>query len=328
MTYKDNFIDKANKKFNFKFNYSNFEYINAKTKSVIICPEHGNFYQSPDKHLNSIHACLDCEKKYKIRVDKTGISLKNSRIPKEEYTKRFYTKFSNELYTLNLDNYEGLCGQSLSGVCKIHGDFVFNPRRIRGVKSPCILCSNKSRKETKTNSYSEILKPLKKKHNNRYIYSEENETIYINKRSKIKIICPEHGEYTKSAQKHLLGQGCFECKMIESIKSGNYLGGYSEIYFENNPDKKTELGTLYYIKIGNLYKIGITTNLNKRLRSLKSASKKTVDIVLSKECGLLEAFIVEQSILKENIENRTYRKWSTELFDTDILENIKIHFEE
>lgn len=41
MKYK--FIEKSNLKHNFKYDYSLVEYINSKTKVVIICPTHGNF---------------------------------------------------------------------------------------------------------------------------------------------------------------------------------------------------------------------------------------------------------------------------------------------
>ena len=195
------------------------------------------------------------------------------------------------------------------------------------LKTPCISCSNNLRKETITSSYNESINQLNKKYNNRYIYPDENEQTNITKRSKINIICPEHGEYVKSVQKHLSGQICFQCKITESIKLGNYLGGYSEKYFENNPEKKTEMGIVYYIKVGNLYKIGITTNINQRIRSIKSESKKSVNIVLVKNCNMQHAFNIEQNILKENYSYRTYRKWSTELFEIDIFEKIKNYFE-
>ncbi len=46
------FIDKSNKIHDNKYNYSKFEYVNAKTPSLIICPikDHGEFVQKPDHH--------------------------------------------------------------------------------------------------------------------------------------------------------------------------------------------------------------------------------------------------------------------------------------
>jgi hypothetical protein len=62
---KDKFIEKANKRFNFKFDYSKVHYVNAKTKVTIICPEHGEFEQTPDKHLQTKYGCTLCANKYK-----------------------------------------------------------------------------------------------------------------------------------------------------------------------------------------------------------------------------------------------------------------------
>ncbi|MCK5539081.1 MAG: hypothetical protein KAI79_19825, partial [Bacteroidales bacterium] len=54
------FTIKADKKYNYKFDYSKFTYVNAKVKSTIICPIHGEFQQNPDKHLSGKYGCLKC----------------------------------------------------------------------------------------------------------------------------------------------------------------------------------------------------------------------------------------------------------------------------
>ena len=46
------FIEKAKKIHGDKYNYSSVKYINNKTKVNIICPIHGEFEQTPDKHTN------------------------------------------------------------------------------------------------------------------------------------------------------------------------------------------------------------------------------------------------------------------------------------
>lgn len=53
------FINKANLIHNFKYNYSKTEYINTKSKIIIICPEHGEFLQYPSHHLREI-GCQKC----------------------------------------------------------------------------------------------------------------------------------------------------------------------------------------------------------------------------------------------------------------------------
>lgn len=54
------FIDKANKKHNFKYTYKNAIYKNAHTKLLITCPEHGDFLQTPNDHLSGC-GCPECK---------------------------------------------------------------------------------------------------------------------------------------------------------------------------------------------------------------------------------------------------------------------------
>ena len=46
------------------------------------------------------------------------------------------------------------------------------------------------------------------RHHNYYDYSKVN---YINNKSKVEIICPEHGSFSKIALNHLRGSGCVKC---------------------------------------------------------------------------------------------------------------------
>ena len=49
---KEEFIKRAREKHGDKFDYSKVNYINSRTKVCIICPKHGEFYQTPHSHLN------------------------------------------------------------------------------------------------------------------------------------------------------------------------------------------------------------------------------------------------------------------------------------
>ncbi len=42
-----------------KYDYSKFEYLNNRTKSIIICKEHGEFKQSSKEHLRK-RGCRKC----------------------------------------------------------------------------------------------------------------------------------------------------------------------------------------------------------------------------------------------------------------------------
>ena len=55
----EEFIEKAKEIHGDKYDYSKVEYINTKTKVCIICPEHGEFWQTPGSHLNG-SGCPEC----------------------------------------------------------------------------------------------------------------------------------------------------------------------------------------------------------------------------------------------------------------------------
>ena len=83
------FIEKAIKINGIKFNYSKVEYVGSHTKVCIICPEHGEFYQSPTNHLSG-NGCLKCTWKYKrgkyrltTLIDESGdLNLNDTYFPK------------------------------------------------------------------------------------------------------------------------------------------------------------------------------------------------------------------------------------------------------
>jgi len=61
--YRSNTVDFINKSMaihNREFDYSLVEYINARTKVIIICPKHGPFEVTPDNHISKKSGCPHC----------------------------------------------------------------------------------------------------------------------------------------------------------------------------------------------------------------------------------------------------------------------------
>ena len=65
------------------------------------------------------------------------------------------------------------------------------------------------KKSTKLKTTEQFIIDAKKIHNNKYDYSLVD---YINNKSKVKIICPTHGEFEQIPYSHLRGSGCPKCK--------------------------------------------------------------------------------------------------------------------
>ena len=54
------FIKRANKMHGNKYDYSKVEYVNNRKHVIIICKKHGEFYQTPDIHINHNCGCPNC----------------------------------------------------------------------------------------------------------------------------------------------------------------------------------------------------------------------------------------------------------------------------
>jgi hypothetical protein len=324
------FIEKSVKLHGDRYSYINVNYVNAKKKVKIMCQEHGEFEQTPDKHLNTIHCCPVCN----LNRKKKAINNVRGKKPIESYETfliKLYNKFPEVSIKL-VDNWSGITKTNVIVNCEIHGEKTVNCEHLISSLRvySCSNCASENRTKNKCHDKCSIVTELKTKCGDyEYIFPVD----YKTKRDKIKVICPIHGEFNRSVQKLLSGQYCSRCRVDKLIDSKVLVGGYNEDLFNNNPKLKDKSAILYFLKINNgeLFKIGITTNVSpkKRISVLKNKSKqfiKTCDIIATKELTLYEAYTLEQIILEENKNFRVKRRWSTELFNKDISCNVLQYF--
>ena len=90
------FIEKAKKIHGDKYDYSKVNYVNAQTKVCIICPVHGEFWQTAGSHLCN-HGCPECANdkmrlKYINFVNKANIKHNN------RYSYPIFTYTNNHQY--------------------------------------------------------------------------------------------------------------------------------------------------------------------------------------------------------------------------------------
>lgn len=110
---KEQFVIKANNKFDNKFNYDKFEYVNNHTKGLITCPEHGDILISPVIHLKSPTGCPHCSNKaFGDRTRRTN----------EEIIQILNDKRGGEGFTFEKVDYTSHdCNITIT--CPKHGDF-------------------------------------------------------------------------------------------------------------------------------------------------------------------------------------------------------------
>lgn len=203
----EEFINKAKEIHNDKYDYSKVEYKNNKTKVCIICHEkdifgneHGEFWQNPHHHLKG-HGCPKC---------KTKVVSKLKRLTKEEFSQKCINIYGN-IYDYSKVNYINTYTPVIL-TCNKHGDFNKKPIYILQGHG-CPKCSMEHYRKVKTNTNNDFIERANLIHNCKYDYSK---TQYIDSKSKVCIICPEHGEFWQSADKHLIGQGCPKCSILTS----------------------------------------------------------------------------------------------------------------
>ena len=133
MTLKNSiFIEKAKQIHNYKYDYSKVNYVNSRTKVCIICPTHGEFWQTPHNHLKG-YGCAECgkEKSHLSKMTTEDFIVKSKEIHgnKYDYSKAYYKT----------------CDTKVCIICPEHGEFWQTPsNHING--SGCPKCANEKRK--------------------------------------------------------------------------------------------------------------------------------------------------------------------------------------
>lgn len=311
MTSTPEFIRRATDKFGDRFDYSGVMYSAAKGLVSIKCPEHGVFLQSPQDHLRSKHGCPSCGERGK-RTKRSHSPAKSHTSP-ENYLSRLSLP---DGYRIDMSRYVGITQGVVGVFCPIHGLTWEPPRSILIRSYPCAQCGRR-KAHPRTKSFEDFVREARSIYGDRYEYQGSE---YLDRKSTLGINCRAHGVFFKTAQKHLSGQGCPVCKHVEGVLDGKFPGGYSERFFREHPEVVDTPATLYYARVGRRYKIGITArDVNRRLASIQSRSKQLTTLVKSWSLPLREAYREEQRILAFHSKNRIARRWSTEVFDSDVL---------
>lgn len=217
----EEFIKKARAIYGNLYDYSKVDYKGNKEKVCIICPEHGEFWMSPNNHLRG-HRCPKCY----------GTPKKST----EEFIRQAQEVHGNRYDYSKLDykgNKEKVCI-----ICPEHGEFWLNPNsHINGVGCP--VCNGHQKITERV-----FLERAKIIHKDKYDYSRME---YVDSQTKICIICPVHGEFWQKPMAHLYGYGCARCggslrltknefiERAQIIHKGKY--DYSKVEYVNYSTK-------------------------------------------------------------------------------------------
>jgi hypothetical protein len=191
----EQFIEKANKIHNNKYDYSKGVYVNNHTKIIITCKDHGEFEQIPTSHTSGC-GCKLC-----------GTITNGS---KRTFTTAEFIKKAVEVHGEKYDytdtTYSG-SHEFVNILCKTHGTFKQKAgSHLLGIG--CTQCGLDRSAESRTTTTREFIERANDIHNNKYDYSLVS---YKNTHTKVKIICHTHGEFNQRPNDHLRGIRCPMC---------------------------------------------------------------------------------------------------------------------
>ena len=193
------FIEKARKIHGDKYDYSKVNYINSRNKVCIVCPEHGEFWQTPNTHLDG----CGCPKCYNETLRGSGTKL-----TREAFINRA-RKIHGDKYDYSKVAYKSIVDK-VCIICPEHGEFWQAPsQHLRG--NGCPKCSHRNYKKTT----EEFIEEARQAHGDKYDYSKVK---YDGQNVPVCIICPEHGEFWQTPKMHLKSK--YSCPVCLSKNVG------------------------------------------------------------------------------------------------------------
>lgn len=120
------FIEQAKTVHQNKYDYSQVQYVTSSKKVKIVCPEHGVFEQTPNKHLSG-RGCPICGRN-RTKVGKDEFIARARRVHGDKYD------YSNVVYCRS--------DQPVEIVCPIHGSFMQTPHDHIILKHNCPKCGH------------------------------------------------------------------------------------------------------------------------------------------------------------------------------------------
>lgn len=216
---QEEFEAKANKVHNFKYDYSETEYVNNHTKIKIRCKEHGIFEQMPYSHLMG-NGCPECGNVKRLTEEMFLERANNIHNGKYKY----YGDFISTHKKIRIG-------------CPIHGDFIqLAKNHLKG--QGCPECGKEYAKQWQKGQYEEFIKKSKERFGDVYEFPNI-EKEFENSHSKIHFKCLRCGRvFEKRCGDHLTSPNG-GCNCMNGNKSC-LEKDVEKLLMENNIDFKQE----------------------------------------------------------------------------------------
>ena len=137
-----------------KYDYSKVEYVNNSTKVCIICPIHGEFWQTPNKHLGG-QGCKECSK--------VLIGEKNKKYTTKTFIEKCITVHGTKLFDYKDTKYINP-KTKIKIFCNIHKEYFYIMPYAHLNGQGCPKCKNKKISDSKKRSVTDFIEKARKVH--------------------------------------------------------------------------------------------------------------------------------------------------------------------
>ena len=322
---QEKWIEKAKKVHNEKYDYSKVEYIGWDQKVCIICPEHGEFWQTAVYHLKG-RGCPLCG---------------SNKLTENEFVEKAIKVHGNTYDYSNL-NYVNMSTRARI-ICQSHGEFYQVPS-YHLLGNGCPMCSSEKIRKRKV---VEFKNKLHEKYGDLFLFNEEE---YVGGETKITFICKKHGTEHKLKPSDMLEQKnnpCNECKKENMYKEyydiarkyeytcdfarekrlvyerAKEMGWLDDYFWLNNKDVSPSFNsgktqTIYVYEFpDNIAYVGLTNNVKRRHYQHKTGINENDSVYsysVKNNIPIPEPIILEDELTREESKlaeekwRKTYKK--------------------
>lgn len=290
------FISQAREKYGEKFDYQNAQYVDAWSTVIIGCPAHGTFMQTPAAHLhNTSYGCPQCaHEDAKSRGRGPRAARPQDRSNTAEFIARATVKHPGK-YNYSLVDYQ-TSKDKVAIVCPLHGEFMQAAAGHLAGRG-CPKCRNEHNSAAQRRSVVLFTAKARAAHGEKFDYSK---VVYETARRPVTIICPVHGEFEQTPDRHLQS-GCRKCA------DDDLPGAYSLKVLSRDPTLAARPAVLYYLLFEGdtgerFYKIGITLKSIKQRFAGYGAAGYMFTVLGKRKLPLMDAFKAEQALVNAHVK--------------------------
>lgn len=194
----EEWIDDAIKIHGDRYDYKNVVYNGYYEPVRITCRQHGPFMQRPFLHIRG-HGCTKCNRGEVMCTNDWIEVARRVHGDKYDYDQVVYKNKQSKV----------------SIRCNAHGYFEQTSTDHIHNGAGCPICAG-----NKQPTHEEWVQIANKIHNNKYTYISE----YVNAKTPINIVCPNHGPFQQAPYEHVCSNGCIKCNLCPDCQLWRTMG--------------------------------------------------------------------------------------------------------